>query len=205
VVSAGDGVRREEVDEVRGAEAGVRHAVEDHGNRVLGLGDGANLGGDGSVGAASQEAEAGSTRAVGDTDGAGELDKIASSEAREFARGQERRESVDGVIDSEVGGEVGLDGVEDNHGTVSTSSGELAALGETDRIVESQTKGLVHIFAANSAEELILEGISEVKEDAAGLVGRSVLGVGASNTLEVGSGDDCGEGDKDGGEFEDHG
>ena len=39
--------------------------------------------------------------------------------------------------------EVGLDVIEDDHGTVSTSSLELSGLGEADSIVEGETEDFV--------------------------------------------------------------
>lgn len=158
VVGTGDGVGREEVNEVGWGETGVGHAGQDGGDVLLGLGDGAIGRRDGGIGTAGRETEARSTGAVGKSDGTGELDEIASGEGREL--GQERRESVHRVINTEIGREVGLDGVEDDHGAVSTSAptsqGELkepsveklhklesTRLGEANGIVEGQPNDLV--------------------------------------------------------------
>ena len=46
--------------------------------------------------------------------------------------------SLDDVVDTVVGREVGLDFVEDDHRAVSSSTLQLAALGEADGVVESQ-------------------------------------------------------------------
>ena len=62
LVSTGDGVRREQGDDLKRREvAGIGETLEDRGDAVLGLRDQANDGGNGVVGAASQKLELRST------------------------------------------------------------------------------------------------------------------------------------------------
>jgi len=68
------------------------------------------------IGTTKEELKARSTRAVGDTDSSGEMDEIASGEVM-------KRESINTIIDTVVGWEDGFDTWEDEHGTVSTSTG----------------------------------------------------------------------------------
>lgn len=100
-VRARDGVRDEEVDKVGGREAGIGHTREDLVHVVLGLGDEAQGGGGGRVGATSKEFKAGSARAVRDGDGTGELDKITGGDLECL---EERLQVVDGIVNTVVGG-----------------------------------------------------------------------------------------------------
>lgn len=75
-----DGVRREQVDELVGGEAGIGHAREDLVDRVLGQRDevrGRHLR---VVRASGQELEARAARAVAHGDGASELDAIGGGD-----------------------------------------------------------------------------------------------------------------------------
>ena len=76
LVLGGDGVRGEEVDDLDGGEARVAHAREDLVVVVRRLGHEQVGGGARDVGPACEELEAGTACAVGDTDGASELDAI---------------------------------------------------------------------------------------------------------------------------------
>lgn len=100
-VGASNGVRDEQVDEVRRAEASVRHAFEDHCNGVLRLGDEAGGGGDGRILATCEELETGGSRAVRHPDGTRELDHITNGDSGEHLK--EWRDGVDRVVDTCVG------------------------------------------------------------------------------------------------------
>lgn len=109
------------------------------------------------------------------------------------------------LINTVVGVEGGLDVVEDHDGAVSTASSELSGpcngRGNTNGIVESpdvnvsvfidtihryflQTKRLVDFLSTfATVEEVGLNVVANSEESAAGRVRRSVLAVGARNTL----------------------
>ena len=72
--------------------------------------------------------------AVCDSNGASELDEVASGDGRELR--EERDQVVDAVCDTEVGEEGRLDGREDEHGAVgsATSRGTLASR-DSDSVV----------------------------------------------------------------------
>ena len=58
-------------------------------------------------------------RAVAERDSTGELDEVTSADV---VLGKEVKEVVDGVVDTVVGAEAGLDLREEQHGAVSTSA-----------------------------------------------------------------------------------
>lgn len=93
-------MRDEEVDEVGRGEAGVTHAREDLVHVVLGLRYEAQGGGVRRVRATCEELETGSTRAVRDGDGTGELDEITGGNVERLEEGLE---VVDGIVDTVVG------------------------------------------------------------------------------------------------------
>ena len=65
---------------------------------------------------------------------------------------------------------------------------EFAALGETNSIVEGQTKGLMGLFTTFATiEEVLLDIVTNGEQGTAGSVQRSVLAIGAGNTLDDGS------------------
>ena len=72
----GSGSRGKESYDLLGGEASVAKAVEDAGDGVEGLGDETVGSGSGGDSAAEEEFEAGRALAVGETDGASELDAI---------------------------------------------------------------------------------------------------------------------------------
>ena len=151
-IRTGDRVRREKVDELCRREATVLHTSKDAIDAVLRLRNGSILCREGCVRASGQELETGGTSAVSDTDGSGELDKISGGDKVLL---EKRGEGVDRVVDTVVGREVGLDFVEDDHRPVSSSTLQLAALGEADGVVESKTERLVNVFTALAVEDLL--------------------------------------------------
>ena len=128
------------MDEVSGRESSISHTVKDHGDRVLRLRNGTVISREGSVGTTSQEFESGSTRAVGNTDSTGELNQITGGDVVSL---QEGTQSIDGGVNTKVSGEVNFGIGEDDHGTVSAGTLELAREGETNGVVEGQTKNFV--------------------------------------------------------------
>ena len=83
--------------------------------------------------------------------------------------------NTDDIVDTAVGVEGGLDGVEGYEGTISSATTELALLGEgrgeTDGVVEGETKGLVDLFTTfTTVEEVLLDVIEDGEQDTAGCV-----------------------------------
>ena len=143
VVGTSDGVGSEEGDDLEGCEAsGIVEPLQDLSNVVLGLRDETVNGGGSRVGATGTELKLGSTlsdeqsrqnhnidhlkeavstyRAVAYSDSASELDEVTSRDLRELR--QEGDQVVDRVGDAEVREERGLDGREDEHRAVGSST-----------------------------------------------------------------------------------
>jgi hypothetical protein len=121
LVRAGDTVGREKRDNLERREiAGVRKAGKDLVNAVLRLRYETIDGGDGVVRAAGHELEAGRARAVGQRNGTRKLDEIASADRRVLS--EEGDQVVDAVVDTVVGLKVGLDGREQEHGAVGSTT-----------------------------------------------------------------------------------
>lgn len=179
-IRAGNGVRGEEVDGVLCGEPSIGHTREDVVNVLLREGNSALLSGEGRVRAASQELEAGRTRAVGDSDSTRELDQVTSSDAELL---KERLEVVDSIIDTVVSGVLELGVVEEHDGAVSSSTLELAAGREANGVVEGETKGLMGILSALVVELVLLQEVGEVEEHTAGGVNSGVLSTGAGGAL----------------------
>ena len=98
---------------------------------------------------------------------------------------------LDDVVDTSVGVEVGLDLVEDDDGAVSASTTELAlpeeSGGETDGIVEGETKRLMDLFTTfTTVEKVLLDIVENGEEDTAGCVSGGTT-VSASGLLDEGS------------------
>ena len=231
-VGTRDGVRGEQVDQLRGGEATVLHALQDRRDVALGEGDGAVVGGERRIRSASQELQAWCARAVGDTDRAGELDEVTSG--HKVTR-EERRQGIDGVINTIVRSKGGLDGREKDHRPISSGTLELARLGEANGVVEGETKRLMSVLSTFAVEEVVLEIIPQSEERAAlsriqkkerrdtdinifvvqgkreerkrtySFVGCEVHAIGASNALDVGRSDGGSESNESSGELEDHG
>lgn len=82
---------------------------------------------------------------------------------------------VDNVIDTTVGVEGSLDFVEGYEGTVSSATTELAlgseSGGETNGIVEGETKRLVHLLTTlATVEEVLLNIVEDGEQGTAGCV-----------------------------------
>jgi len=182
-VGGSDGVGGKEGDNLSGAEPSVAEASKDTINAVKWLRDQKIRRGLSGRGTTEEEAETRSTRAVGNTDGTSELDEIPSGDV---VRGDEGLLGIDNIINTTVGVEAGLSGVEGDDGAICTSTTELASLGqsgrEADGVVEGQTERLVDFFTALSAvEEVGLDVIPNSEQRAAGRVVGGVLAIGASN------------------------
>ena len=120
VVGGRDGVRGEEGNDLSSGEASsIGEAGQDAVDGVERLRDGQVGGGLGSVHTAKEDVELRSTGAVGDTDGAGELDEVGGGDVVTL---DERPLLVDDLVDTEVGVEVGLDVLEEGDGTVGAST-----------------------------------------------------------------------------------
>ena len=98
------------------------------------------------------------------SNGSSELDKVTSSDQ---VTSEERRERVHRVVDTSIGSKVGLDVREQDHRAVSTSTLELARLGEADSIVEGQTEGLVDVLTALAIEQVLLQVLHQWEEHTA--------------------------------------
>ena len=143
VVGTGNGVGSEEGDDLEGRESsGIVEPLQDLSNVVLGLRDQTVNGGGSRVGATGTELELRSTlsdeqsrqnhnadaikeavgtyRAVAYSDRTSELYEVTSRDLRELR--QEGDQVVDRVGDTEVREERGLDGREDEHRAVSSST-----------------------------------------------------------------------------------
>ena len=143
VVGTSDGVGSEEGDDLEGCEAsGIVEPLQDLSDVVLRLRDQTVNGGGSRVGATGTELELRSTlsdeqscqnhdadalkeavrtyRAVADSDRASELDEVTRRDLRELR--EEGDQVVDRVGDTEVREECGLDGGEDEHRSVSSST-----------------------------------------------------------------------------------
>lgn len=181
-VRTSNGVRCEQVDELSGCEATVCHTGEDNVDIALRQRDGVVTGGEGSVRATSQELQLGCTRAVRaimlscqsrnlwkcsidvHAKCTGELDQVTSGNK---VTSEEWRKGIDGVINTGVGGEVGLDFGEQDHGAISTSAVEGTRDGETDGIMEGQTERLVGVFTTLAFEQVGLQVVHQWEEDTA--------------------------------------
>ena len=102
----------------------------------------------------------------------------------QVARLLERALGVDDLVDTVVGVEGGLDVLEDHHRAVRTGATKLARReeggGETDGVVEGETKRLVRLLAALAAvEEALLQIIDDCEEGTARRVCCCVHTVGA--------------------------
>ena len=80
--------------------------------------------------------------------------------------------NTDDIVDTAVGVEGGLDGVEGYEGAISSATTELTLLGEsrgeTDGVVEGETQGLVDFFTTfTTVEEVLLDVIEDIEPDAA--------------------------------------
>ena len=117
---------------------------------------------------------------------------------------------VDDLVDTEVGVEVGLDVLEEGDRAVGTSTTAYprvsewptssggrhlpehtagsVGLGDTNGIVEGQTKGLVDLLAALAAvEQVLLDVVANGEQSAASGVGRGVHTVRASDPTGEGA------------------
>lgn len=131
VIRTSDGVGGKKSNHFFGAEASaIFHTGENGSNVVLGLRNKTDDGRGDRRRTTSQELEAGSTRAVGDTDGGSELDEIAGAHVVDR---KERSEEVDGVGNTEIGWEVGLHIGERDGRTIGTTS----AINESVSILQS--------------------------------------------------------------------
>lgn len=81
--------------------------------------------------------------------------------------GEEWRKRVNRVVNTVVRRKVRLDVREQDHGAVSAGTLELASLGKTDRVVESETEGFVHILTALAVKQVLLEVVAEREEHTA--------------------------------------
>lgn len=109
----------------RAESTGVGETIKNRGNSVSRLWDQAVGSGGSGIFASKKELEAGGTRAVGDTNGSRELDHVGSRDLGVSL--DEGGDGFDTVTDTSVGAEVGLDGGEDDHGAISTSTGSLSS------------------------------------------------------------------------------
>lgn len=151
------------MDELSRREASIVHAGENLVDAVLRLGDKTILGCESCIRTADQELEAGSTGAVGDTDGTSELDEITGSNKMLLEKG---RQGVDSFVDTVVRREVGLDLAEDDHRPISSGALELAALRESNGVMEGETESLMDILATLPFKDL-LKIVAEREEWAA--------------------------------------
>jgi hypothetical protein len=121
LVRARDAVRGEERDDLeRRKVAGVLEARQDLVDAVLRLGDQAVDGRDRVVRPAGHELQARRAGAVGERHRARELDEVAGADRGVL--GEEGDQVVDAVVDAVVRREVGLDGREQEHGAVRSTS-----------------------------------------------------------------------------------
>ena len=93
-----------------------------------------------------------------------ELDQVTSSNK---VTSEEGREGIDGVVNTSVRSEVGLDLREEDHRAVSACAVELARPGETDGVVEGQMERLMGVLAALALKEVRLQVIEQREERAA--------------------------------------
>lgn len=184
-------LRGKESDNLSRGESGIGESIQDFVNSVEWLRNeqiGRSLS---SFGTTEEEVKLGSTRAVRDTNGTSELNAVSETLASgcvkrcleyylqvtggDIVLGDEGFLDTNNVINTAVGVEGSLDGVEGYEGTVSSTTAELALLGESRRetngIVESETERLVHFLTTLATiEEVFLNIIKDREEHTAGCV-----------------------------------
>ena len=142
------------------SEASILHTGQDTVDAVLRLRNGTIISRESRIRSTGQELDSGGTGAVGDANGTRKLDEIASSD---IVCLKKRGKSVDRVINTVVGGEVGLNFAEDNHGAIGSCSLERTSCRKADSIMEGKTERFVNVFTALAVKDG-LKIIAESKE-----------------------------------------
>ena len=151
-----------------------------------------------SVLASQKELKAGSAGAVGDANGASKLNEVADGDLRVCL--DERGLRIDDIVNAAIRMECGLDVGEDDHGAVCTAArmivnGETSVLNpddipnsgvvlrEADRVVESETERLVHLFSAlATVEEVLIKVVANREEGTTCCISCSIYTVWTGHT-----------------------
>ena len=92
------------------------------------------------------------------SDCSSELDQVAGSDEMP---GEEGLERVDSLVDAVVRGEGRFNVTENDHGTVGSCSLQFSGPGESNGIMECETKSLMDVLAALVFKEILLQIITK--------------------------------------------